>query len=37
VTGIAFDALVVSDRWLATGLSSTILILVWLLAKKEVI
>ena len=34
-TGIAFDALVVSDRWLATGLSSAIVILVWLLAKRK--
>jgi len=31
-TGVAFDALVITDRWLVAGLSSAIVILVWLLA-----
>jgi serine phosphatase RsbU (regulator of sigma subunit) len=31
-TGIAFDGLVVTDRWLSTGLSSAIVIIVWLFA-----
>lgn len=31
-TGIAFDALIVTDRWLVSGLSSAIVIVVWLLA-----
>lgn len=32
VTGVAFDALVVTDRWLVTGLTSGIVLIVWLLA-----
>ena len=31
-TGVAFDALVVTDRWLVASLSSAIVILVWLFA-----
>lgn len=31
-TGVAFDALIVTDRWLVSGLTSAIVILVWLLA-----
>ena len=31
-TGVAFDALIVTDRWLVTGISSAIVIFVWLVA-----
>ena len=31
-TGVAFDALIVTDRWLLAGLSSAVVIFVWLLA-----
>ncbi len=31
-TGVAFDVLIVTDRWLLSGLSSAIVIVVWLLA-----
>jgi len=31
-TGVAFDVLIVTDRWLFSGISSAIVIFVWLLA-----